>query len=130
MAPSNAEFQVIDWHAQDARLDEDSYGREFVIKMFGVDKDGVNYAVNVTGFRPRFFLLLPEDRADLANNAPDGVRALLGDVYGKLEAICGDASLSLVERYCSICGHALTTFREGSDGPTCLDPLSCDKATL
>lgn len=72
----------------------------------------------------------PEDRADLASNAPEGIRALLGEIYGKLEAVCGDASLSLVERSCSICGYALTTFREGPDGPTCLDPLSCDKATL
>lgn len=72
----------------------------------------------------------PNARADLAANAPEEVRALLGQVYNELEKICGDDPTSLVERTCSICGYALTTFREGPDGPTCLDPLSCDRATL
>lgn len=72
----------------------------------------------------------PMDKASLAANAPESAREILGEVYARLEEICGDGQVSLVERSCSICGFPLSTFREGPDGPTCLEPLSCDRATL
>lgn len=73
MESTDVLFQVLDWYTTDylpSECDEDddsddSGGRQdasdkrYLIKMFGMDMAGKTYSVNVTDFKPYFFVQLP-----------------------------------------------------------------------
>jgi DNA polymerase elongation subunit (family B) len=63
-------FRVIDWYACDLLCDDDDESGsnddqsgpkapQYVIKMFGMKEDGSTVSLNVTGFRPSFYVKLP-----------------------------------------------------------------------
>ena len=71
----DVEFQVLSWFSADVEEgnedgendvgsdedddDEDDLGSEYLIKMFGVARNGDSVAVTVTGFTPFFYFLVP-----------------------------------------------------------------------
>lgn len=67
------EFQVLDWDSLDLYLEpesdsedesEDNFKKkehQFIIRIFGVTKEGYSVCTNVTGFKPYFFISLPKN---------------------------------------------------------------------
>ena len=65
------EFQVLDWNSLDfmAEPDSDSEGEEeyvkrelkYIIRLFGVTKEGYSVCTTVTGFKPYFFISIPDN---------------------------------------------------------------------
>lgn len=71
-------FQIVDWYTSDVVVDgengeteyddedEEEYGsrkdnREYVIRLFGVDKDGNSVSCHVNGFNPFFYVKIPNE---------------------------------------------------------------------
>lgn len=59
-------FQAISWHAQDVKIDEgeDTEEDKYLIKVFGVDKQGRTVSVSITDFTPFFYIKVPESWTD------------------------------------------------------------------
>lgn len=67
------EFQVLDWDSLDMYLEPESDSeeeeeteykkkeRQFLIRIFGITKEGYSVCASVTGFKPYFFISLPKN---------------------------------------------------------------------
>ena len=55
-------FNVLDYHTTDERTDEDDWKsqREYTIRMFGVSQEGHSVCLKVTGFKPHFYIKVPD----------------------------------------------------------------------
>jgi DNA polymerase elongation subunit (family B) len=60
---SHIDFQVLDWRASDVDVDvagdDDLYTdnvTQYIIKVFGIDRDGIPISASITNFKPFFFL--------------------------------------------------------------------------
>ena len=59
-------FQIVDWNSynesQEVEEGEDKYkdNAKYIIQIFGVDEDNQSISVKVNGFKPRFFVNIPE----------------------------------------------------------------------
>ena len=62
---------VVDWHNEDVPDEEmsndsnnscpDEFTDKFTIKAFGLDSEGSSIALDITGFKPYFFIKVPDN---------------------------------------------------------------------
>lgn len=87
---NDLEFQVLDWHSldlfeepdDDSEDEEEGYRkkeRRYIIRLFGVTKEGYSVCTRVTGFQPYFFINIPDKWKKTQ------VQLLINTVAGKLE---------------------------------------------
>jgi len=55
------EFQIIDILSDDTPLDGDFWNKEFVITFYGKTTDGDSIVCNVNGFKPYFYMRIPDN---------------------------------------------------------------------
>ena len=58
----NLVFQIIDISSDDIPIDENNYwNKEFIITFYGKTDDGKNVVCNIQGFKPFFYLRIPDN---------------------------------------------------------------------
>ena len=61
MEKQTYQFHIIDLQSDDIPLNEGEYGKDFVITIYGKTTDGVNVVCNVVGFKPYFYMKVPDN---------------------------------------------------------------------
>ena len=61
MEKQTYQFHIIDLQSDDIPLNEGEYGKDFVITIYGKTTDGVNVVCNVVGFKPYFYMKIPDN---------------------------------------------------------------------
>ena len=54
-------FQIIDISSDDVSMGNDYWDKEFILTFYGKTDDGLNVVCNVSGFKPYFFLRVPNN---------------------------------------------------------------------
>ena len=68
-------FQVVDWKCYNETIEDDDEeesqyedNSKYVIQMFGVTESNESVSVKVTGFKPRFYVNIPNNWSDIKIN--------------------------------------------------------------
>ena len=61
MEDKSYQFQIIDFSSDDIPLNENEYGKSFVITIYGKTKENENIVCNIVGFKPYFYLRIPDN---------------------------------------------------------------------
>ena len=52
-------FHIIDFSSDDVSVGDDFWDKEFILTFYGKTSDNKNIVVNITGFKPYFYMRLP-----------------------------------------------------------------------
>ena len=81
-------FQVLDWQCYNKSNDEDDeedYKKNYIIQIFGVDQENLSVSVKVTGFKPRFYVNIPNNFTD------QKINILISEIKKKVKKVYNDS---------------------------------------
>ena len=69
---SDYNIQILDWqcydYSPDEEDDQEEINKKYIIQLFGIDEKNYSVSLKVLGFKPRFYVNIPNDWSDMKIN--------------------------------------------------------------